>query len=235
MVLRLDEHYVSVQGEGPRVGLPTQFVRFGGCNLRCAGWPCDTQHAIQPKYRNEWVHLRATEISDHAIALRDQTGASNICLTGGEPFLQPKAELQDLLFYLLSHDFTVECFSNGTLEYPEWASGIKFIMDWKLDGSGEGGVNHETRWKNLVLLNRSGLEQAVKFVLKDTDDLKEAELHYHNMLEENLFNIQFFYGRVWDAEWTDAQMIDAVMKKKLPWRLNMQVHNYIYDRSMRGI
>lgn len=235
MVLRLDEHYVSVQGEGPRVGVPTQFVRFGGCNLRCPGWPCDTQHAIDPAFRTSWIKQSPAQIFDHAIALRDATGATNICLTGGEPFLQQKNDLHDLHTRFITHDFSVECFSNGTLEYPFWATGIKFVMDWKLDGSGEGGVNHETRWKNLDLLNRSGLEQAVKFVLKDEQDLHEAELHYKNMLAENLFNIQFFYGRVWDAKWTDAEMIEAVMKKKLPWRLNLQVHNFIWDRSMRGI
>jgi 7-carboxy-7-deazaguanine synthase len=238
MVLRLDEHYVSVQGEGPRVGLPTQFVRFGGCNLRCPGWPCDTQHAIQPEFRKEWIKKEPLDIVARAYELKYETGANNICFTGGEPFLQQRGDLETLFRELTGDGFTVECFSNGTLEYPFWASGIRFVMDWKLDGSGEGGVNHATRWKNLKLMNNAGdkIHQAVKFVLKDEDDLKEAAVHYTNMLDQfRYFNLDIFYGRVWDAKWTDAEMIDAVLKRKLPWRLNMQVHNYIWDRSLRGI
>ncbi len=234
MVLRLDEHYVSVQGEGPRVGTPTQFIRFGGCNLRCPGWPCDTQHAIQPEFRKTWIKTEWQDIVEQAISFATATGANNICFTGGEPFLQPKMELQQLVQQLVAKDFTVECFSNGTLEYPYWAGGIKFIMDWKLLGSGEGDVNLDTRWKNLDLLNRSGLEQAVKFVLKDEEDLREAVEVWIKMKERGLYNIQTFYGRVWDAKWTDAEMIEAVLKTKLPWRLNIQIHNYVWPRDMRG-
>ena len=36
----LVEIFASPQGEGPWVGVPTIFVRFGGCDLRCA-W-CDS-------------------------------------------------------------------------------------------------------------------------------------------------------------------------------------------------
>jgi 7-carboxy-7-deazaguanine synthase len=237
MVLRLDEHYVSVQGEGPRVGTPTQFVRFGGCNLRCPGWPCDTQHAIDPKFRKEWELHDWFDVFDAIVGLYVETDVTNICFTGGEPFLQPKKDLEDLFKALIGRGFTVECFSNGTLEYPVWASGIRFVMDWKLTGSGEGVVGIDTRWKNLFLLNSAGdkIEQAVKFVLKDEADLDEAHNTYLNMLDRRMYNLKFFYGRVWDAKWTDAEMIDAVMQRKLPWRLNMQVHNYIWDRSKRGI
>jgi len=236
MVLRLDEHYVSVQGEGPRVGLPTQFIRFGGCNLRCPGWPCDTQHAIDPAFRKEWKVTRWTDILETALDLQDKTGASNICLTGGEPFLQGKGDLEALFMGLIGEDFSVECFSNGTLPYPEWARGIKFVMDWKLTGSGEDHVGVPQRLENIALLNGSGLDQAVKFVLKDERDLDEAKITWEVLTDKYQWNnIQFFYGRVWDAKWTDADMIEAVLMRRLPWRLNMQVHNYIWDRSLRGI
>lgn len=235
-MLRLDEHYVSVQGEGPRVGTPTQFVRFGGCNLRCPGWPCDTQHAIDPAFRKEWKRVVWFHIVEKAIDLRDNTGANNICLTGGEPFLQPKQDLELVVRHLLGADFQIECFSNGTLEYPFWVLGkMNFIMDWKLLGSGEAGKFVDQRWENLRRLNNDA-GNAVKFVLKDEHDLNEAELIWNSMCNKNLnLNIQPFYGRVWDAEWTDAQMIEAVLKRRLPWRLNIQIHNYVWDRSLRGI
>ena len=36
--MKVNEIYTSIQGEGPNTGIPTTFVRFGGCNLRCPGW-----------------------------------------------------------------------------------------------------------------------------------------------------------------------------------------------------
>lgn len=236
MVLRLSELYVSTQGEGPRVGLTTQFARFGGCNLRCPGWPCDTQHAIDPKYRNEWEHISPRELLWRIQDLREQTGATNICFTGGEPFLQPHTDLETLTLALVKENFQVECFSNGTLPYPDWAMGIKFVMDWKLPGSGEWKVGGPIRWKNLAKLNKSGLDQAIKFVLKDTSDLDIAhKTVYEQMINgENIHNVQVFYGRVWQSKWTDADMIAAVLERKLPWRLNLQVHNYIWDPHERA-
>jgi len=234
MVLRVSEHYVSTQGEGPRVGLPTQFLRFGGCNLRCPGWPCDTQHAIDPKYRNEWTKLEYTDIIQRAIELRDETGATNVCFTGGEPFLQPNDDLMLLFKNLERMGFTVECFSNGTLLYPHWATDIRFVVDWKLNGSGEKDINVQTRWKNLFTLATSDYEQAVKFVLNDESDLDDAERIYSHFARMELQCLQVFYGRVWQSKWTDAEMIEAVLKRKLPWRLNIQVHNYIWAPHERA-
>ena len=36
----------TIQGEGAEAGLPTHFVRFGGCDYRCS-W-CDTMYAVDP-------------------------------------------------------------------------------------------------------------------------------------------------------------------------------------------
>ena len=36
-----------IQGEGPPIGVPTMFVRFGGCDYRCE-W-CDTTLRVLPE------------------------------------------------------------------------------------------------------------------------------------------------------------------------------------------
>src|ERR1035437_10659165 len=138
--MRISEIYLSIQGEGPRVGEPTIFVRFAGCNLKCAAWPCDSQFAIDPQYREEWQQKTPSEIHDMILVACANTSLVNICLTGGEPFLQQKEELKELVDKLQDTEGigTIECFSNGTLEYPVWAlEQISFVMDWKLPGSGE--------------------------------------------------------------------------------------------------
>jgi 7-carboxy-7-deazaguanine synthase len=40
----------TIQGEGVLIGLPTVFVRTGGCDYRCS-W-CDSLHAVDSAFRD---------------------------------------------------------------------------------------------------------------------------------------------------------------------------------------
>lgn len=250
MVFRVSEVYASSQGEGPNVGKTTVFLRFGGCNLRCNGWPCDTQHAIQPEFRHDWKRYEVTELLDHVLDVADMSGAEMVTLTGGEPFLQKNSDLQELVEgFIHQAGFVVEAFSNGTIEYPDWAPRmINFIMDWKLPGSEEDPHN-EIRFKNLEKLNRAmkvrtfGLGvatedvsqfQAIKFVCKDWDDLIYAHSLWDVHVKDQLSFLETFYSKVWDGGITDAELVEYVMKYKLPWRLNLQTHNLIWPANERG-
>jgi 7-carboxy-7-deazaguanine synthase len=42
--LRINEIFISIQGESTWAGRPCVFVRLTGCNLRCS-W-CDTEYAF---------------------------------------------------------------------------------------------------------------------------------------------------------------------------------------------
>lgn len=72
---RINEIFYSLQGEGFHAGTPAVFVRFSGCNLRCAF--CDTQHQA-----GEMLSLQdiVNEVNKYPIA-------SLLVLTGGEPSL----------------------------------------------------------------------------------------------------------------------------------------------------
>lgn len=233
--MRVSEVYASTQGEGPNVGRTTVFTRFGGCNLRCPGWPCDTQHAIDPAYRNEWDKLTPEALAARVVRAANISGADTITLTGGEPFLQPSSELEELVSLLAPH-YRLDCFSNGTLLYQPWAvDQIQFIMDWKLPGSGETafGPLNENRMINIGHLAASPLPQAVKFVIKNHDDYLAAK----QLWEEWVMpweNITPYYGKVWSGDVTDAELVEWVMKDKLPWMLNIQTHNLIWPPDERG-
>lgn len=232
--MRLLELYVSMQGEGPRVGLPTVFVRFAGCNLRCAGWPCDTPYAIFPEQFTKEQEV----ITPIALAERiHDLGVENICLTGGEPFLQKATELEQLCDILWGWGHVVECFSNGTRQYPDWAiRKLLFTMDWKLPGSGEDHFD-PIRLKNLEQMKAYPYsEQAVKFVVKNKSDFQVAHSLWAKHLKDT--PIQTFTGRVWSDDpeaLTDAQLVQWVLDAGLNWRLNVQVHNYVWNRTQRGI
>lgn len=75
--LRIQERFVSIQGEGALVGVPSSFVRVSGCNLRC-GW-CDTP-------RTSWAPEGERE---SVAALLDwcDRGPRHVVVTGGEPLL----------------------------------------------------------------------------------------------------------------------------------------------------
>lgn len=111
------------------------------------------------------------------------------------------------------------------------------IMDWKLPGSGEFGNERydEIRYQNLQSLDESSLWHAIKFVCKDNRDYQVAQaLYLAGVPTRYRDSFIWYYGKVWDGEITDAELAERVMRDKLPWRMNVQLHNYIWDPQERG-
>jgi organic radical activating enzyme len=105
MAYFVNEIFWSPQGEGMRAGEMSVFIRFTGCNMRCAvepgpkspgGFDCDTEFESGRK-------MEAKEIIDEAKAacgLSDDYLAEHgawVVLTGGEPGLQVDRALVDSL------------------------------------------------------------------------------------------------------------------------------------------
>lgn len=232
--MKLLEHYSSVQGEGPNVGELTQFVRFAGCNFRCPGWPCDTQFAIEPSlYRGQYKKVSPAElfglIQDEAAA----TGAMRVCLTGGEPLMQG-IELEHLVDIIkLDGDHSIDLFTNGSFPIPvcfDWP-GATVVMDWKLKGSGE--TNKETLGSRAI--NAAKVLQkkdAVKYVIGSEEDFAEA-LTFSVALKLQGMRAQEYAGVVWD-KLDESTLVEWMMDAGVPWKLNVQMHNYIWDPQERG-
>src|SRR5260221_5271285 len=75
--LKINEIYLSLQGESTWVGLPCVFVRLTGCSLRCV-W-CDTAYAF---HEGEDRGLEAV------LEKVDSYGIKLVEITGGEPLEQ---------------------------------------------------------------------------------------------------------------------------------------------------
>ena len=75
----------TIQGEGALIGLPTVFVRAGGCDYRCA-W-CDSMHAVDSAYRETWAPMSTAQIWAR---VRDLSGGRplTVSLSGGNPAIQ---------------------------------------------------------------------------------------------------------------------------------------------------
>ncbi|MGE5946092.1 MAG: 7-carboxy-7-deazaguanine synthase QueE [Betaproteobacteria bacterium] len=80
----------TIQGEGVLIGLPTVFVRTGGCDYRCV-W-CDSLHAVDSKYRDQWLAMSTNDIWAR---ISDLSGGQPlmVSLSGGNPAIQPFGEL----------------------------------------------------------------------------------------------------------------------------------------------
>ncbi len=76
-VLRANEIFYSLQGEGSRAGDPCVFVRMTGCGLRC-GY-CDTEYAFY-----EGQDRQISEIIEEVVSYQCKL----VELTGGEPLEQ---------------------------------------------------------------------------------------------------------------------------------------------------
>jgi 7-carboxy-7-deazaguanine synthase len=232
-MLRVVETYASYQGEGPNTSRPTVFVRFAGCNFKCPGWPCDTQHAIQPSQFTKLQKMyMPTDLAEHALSF----GVANICLTGGEVFLQNN---EDLLLFIqelkrLNPRCTVEIFTNGALA---WGEEIpldvdNFILDWKLPGSGEEYDPTHVFEENFRNLNSF---DAVKFTIKDAFDFTEAKRRYEAHIKGIDDEPMVYAGVVWGQKLTTERLCQYMMENELPWRLNVQVHKYVWHPDKIGV
>jgi len=101
--MRINETFLSLQGEGHFTGTPAFFLRFAGCNLECPF--CDTNHQSYQEMSEEEI---VEEASRHK--------PRHIVVTGGEPALQLTQSLVDKLH---EAGFFIQVETNGTLPLPE--------------------------------------------------------------------------------------------------------------------
>lgn len=227
--MRLLELYDTVQGEGPNVGQPTTFVRFAGCNMRCPGWPCDTPYSIYPdQWKTQYREIEPPEL------LRELVGHfKHICITGGEPLIQPRIQMQYFMEGLWERGYTFDLFTNGSRPFQPYKilrdATSTVVMDWKLAGSGESNSYRETRLENLKTLRH---KDAIKFVVKNIDDLHEAKDVMSTL--PNPFPPRVYIGPAWDLI-TPEQVVEFILEHKLDAYLNLQTHKYVFPGRDRGI
>lgn len=77
--MKVSEIFCSIQGEGKYIGVPSIFIRFSGCNLRCI-W-CDTPYS---SWNEEFKRLSEDEIF---LEISKFKNINHVVLTGGEPMM----------------------------------------------------------------------------------------------------------------------------------------------------
>ena len=117
---RINEIFYSLQGEGFYTGTPAVFVRFSGCNLRCAF--CDTQHQAGEMFSLQEI---VSEVNRYPVA-------PLLVLTGGEPSLFIDEAFVAELKQKTGKKIAIE--TNGTRPLPSNLDWVTFSPKTAFDG-----------------------------------------------------------------------------------------------------
>jgi len=211
--MRITEIYASVQGETQYAGLPCTLVRTTGCDLRCTY--CDSAFAF---------HGGRDMTLDEILAEVAELPAPLVLLTGGEPMLQK--ELPALAARLLERGYRVMIETSGAHPLDALPAEVVRIVDVKTPGSGE---SHRMNWGTL-----EGLRQrdAVKFVLTSEADYTWATevIRERRLGERTEVLLSPMHGRL-----PPDALVSWMLRDRLPARLNLQIHKYIWSPDARGV
>ena len=190
------------------------FVRLTACDLRCS-W-CDTPYAFYEGTK------RSVE---NVLAEVEAFGCALVEITGGEPLLQE--DVYPLMEGLLARGCTVLLETGGHRSTARVPHGVISILDVKCPGSGESEKND---WNNLDRLRPT---DEVKFVIKDRTDYEYARdvIARHDLARRaaavHLSPVHGVMNPRTLSEW--------VLADKLPVRVQLQLHKYIWDPATRGV
>lgn len=211
--MKVCEIFASIQGESSFAGLPCVFVRMTGCNLRCVY--CDTAYAYE----------EGTERSeDEVAAVVRSFGIRLVELTGGEPLLQSGS--LSLAARLLDEGFSVLIETNGSVSIGGVDPRAIVIMDIKTPKSGMFDR------MDLANLGRLKPRDEVKFVVADREDYEWTRefLREHRLAEKCAVLLAPAFGTL-----RPRDLAQWIVADRLPVRLNLQLHKYIFGPEERGV
>ena len=185
----LTEQFFSIQGEGKYAGVPSYFLRTGGCNLSCPGfgaeyevegevrYGCDTYFAVDSTFAKSWIKVDDSQplITQLSNEFKEIGYKPHMVITGGEPLMyHADTTFYKVIEWLISEGIELTFETNGTIEidfekFPAYKSCI-FALSLKLDNSGE---NAEKRIQVQALQNVQA--HAKEAFLKFTIDAKLVE------------------------------------------------------------
>jgi 7-carboxy-7-deazaguanine synthase len=213
-VLTINEIFHSIQGESTHTGRPCVFVRLTACDLRCS-W-CDTPYAF-----TEGQKMTLDDVVERV----EEYGCDLVEITGGEPLLQ--SDVYPLMEQLLASGKTVMVETGGHRSIKDVPSDVIRIVDVKCPGSGESEQNH---WENMDLVTP---QDEVKFVIRDRADYDYAkDVVGRYRLQDRTAAVLFspVHGVL-----ASKDLAAWILADRLPVRLQLQAHKYIWDANTRGV
>lgn len=212
--MKINEIFLSIQGESSFAGLPCAFIRLAGCDLRCTY--CDTQYAF-----NEGTEMSISEV----LRVVDAFSTRLVAVTGGEPMLQPS--VHDLFVQLLERDYTVLLETGGHVSLADVDSRVHKIMDFKCPSS---GMSNHNDYDNIHYLTQ---KDELKFVVGgrvDFDWACDIIRRYDIVSRVRVILFSPVYGKV-----PYSDLAEWILKCGIPIRLQPQLQRIIWPDIQRGV
>lgn len=210
--MKVCEIFTSIQGESSYVGMPCTFIRLSGCNLDCMY--CDTQYA-----KSEGMEMSEKDILNEVSLV----GVNLVSITGGEPLLQD--DVFHLIETLLNDGSEVLVETNGSLSIKDIDPRATVVLDIKSPGS---GMFEEMDLMNLEFLKE---KDEVKLVLSSRDDYEWAIsfVEKYDITSKCKLLLSPTFGQL-DPE----ELSKWIIEDRVPARLNIQAHKYIFGADCRA-
>lgn len=213
-MLTINEIFHSIQGESTHAGRPCVFVRLTACDLRCV-W-CDSPYAF---------HEGRKMSVDEVVAVVRAFGCPLVEMTGGEPLLQKDVYPLMERLHDAGCEILIETGGHRSIEHvPRWAT---VVMDVKCPGSGEAAKHDAANFARLRP------HDEVKFVIADRTDYDYAR---------SVITREGLAGKVAAILMSpvhgtmDAQRLSEwVLEDRLPVRVQLQLHKFIWGADVRGV
>jgi 7-carboxy-7-deazaguanine synthase len=165
--------------------------------------------------------MQRREVLERALSL----GTQLVELTGGEPLLQPG--VFPLMTELCDAGRTVLVETSGEADVSRVDPRVHKVMDLKCPGSGE---SHRNRWENLEHLTP---RDEIKFVLADRVDYEWMRATIRDRaLQERTPNLlaSTVFGRL-----APSRLVEWVLEDRLPVRVQLQMHKYVWSPEATGV
>ena len=194
---KINEIFYSLQGEGYHTGVPSVFIRFSGCNLKCGF--CDTRH-------EEGSWMKEEEIFDEV----KKYPAKLVVLTGGEPSLHIDEDFIKRLKESTGKTIAIE--TNGTHELPEGIDWITLSPKLGMSPTGEASVKLKKADEIKVVDLGQELESYFELPCRRPSTLMYLQPCYVVDEEQRQKNTR--------------QTVERVLKDPR-WRLSLQIHRVL--------
>ena len=212
-MLKVNNIFYSIQGEGIHSGIPTIFIRFAGCPFRCPY--CDEPSALTEHNSKEY---EPKELGKEILRLSEKHNCSFIEYTGGSPEAQDNNDLLVLSRYLKRLNINLSMQMSGGLElkkslwyiidshkidYKELSCNIPFIIKprlltlkdeikFVLDADFE---NYEWFKDRIKIFENSSVNIIVssKTTSRYPNDLENTKKITERILNDNDINKEYLY------------------------------------------
>jgi len=212
-MIKINEIFYSIQGEGTKAGLPCIFIRLTYCNLRCSY--CDTEYAF-----HEGKNFTIKEILENI----KQYKCNLVEITGGEPLVQK--ESLNLMTQLCDAGYNVMLETGGSLTIENVDDRVKIIMDLKTPSS---LMSEKNLYKNIDYLKPA---DEIKFVIGNKEDYDWSKRIIGQYQLDN--KCELLFSTVF-SKLENKKLAEWILEDNLKVRFQTQLHKYIWEPNKKGV